>query len=395
MPTKKIILSKELKEVLIKLDSAISKTLLTEEVDESMILKPEKNFNYIDLSTSVKGHLSYLTQEKMDKIDQKDDNVFWEPKMRFHARPGSLIKKMFNNFSGCEIENFATQFLSIVDPPIYRMETVKGEDIAKYYNYMHYSEQRGSLGNSCMKSVDKNYFDIYVNNPEVINMLIMLDQHDKVMGRAIVWLDKNFTIMDRVYTTNDSFVNYFINWAKNNNCFYKKFNNCYSPKNMIYDSNEKICNFEIPLKKSKFERYPYLDTFKWLDIKENIIYNYIPKDIENIITVSDHMGGYLNNTYYAFCDFTNNLHSPNDIVFLKYANKNAYAGRVVKSKVNDTMIYDEHYIYDDVLNDNIFNKEYDHLNNHEKIEKEREKMKTMPNDEKIFSHDFKYLKYEG
>ena len=31
-------------------------------------------------------------------------------------------------------------------------------------------------------------------------MLVMLDQHDKVMGRSIVWIGDDFKIMDRIYS---------------------------------------------------------------------------------------------------------------------------------------------------------------------------------------------------
>jgi len=363
MSNRKIIISNELKEVLKKINSNISTTILKGVVCENILSNPEKNFNYLDLSRAPKGHISYLTQDKITKIEQDDETKnYWNVKMRYCARPGSVIKKIFNSFSGSEIENFTTQFLSIVDPPIYSMSIVKGDDISKYYNHNSYCEQSGSLGYSCMKAVDNSFFDIYVQNPDTINMLVMLNQHDKVMGRAVLWLGENFKVLDRIYVSNDSYIPYFIQWARENKCYYKEYNNWYTPKHLMFDYEAVNKDFEIQLKVSKFEKYPYLDSFKWLNTKTRKIYNFKPKTSHNIITVSDHMGGYLRYDHFDFCAFTNNMYHSNDIVFLEYVNKKAYIGNIVRSKINDTLIFKSHAFYDDDLKDYIFDSEYDIFN---------------------------------
>lgn len=375
MSRRKIIVSQELKEILLKINSQVSTTLLLEEVDETLLSQPEKNFNYLDLSTSIKGHLSYLTQEKMDKIDQQDESKdYWNAKMRYHARPGSVVKKIFNSFKNHEIEHFTTQFLSIVDPPIYTMKVVSGADIAKYYNYTNYSETRGSLGSSCMSAVDEKFFDIYVNNPDSINMLVMLNQHDKVMGRAIIWIGEDFKVLDRVYVSNDLYTKHFTGWAKENNCYYKEYNNWYTPKHMKIGDDSVFGEFEIKLNISKFDKYPYLDSFKWLNLRTNKITNFKPKTLRNVRTLSDHMGGFFKADYFDFCGFTNNLYLSCDITWLPYIQKNAYIGDIVKSNINNVSIYSRHAKYDNVLNDYIFNDEFNSHNNMVAIEKKRQEI---------------------
>jgi len=370
---RKIVISEALKEVLLKIDdrSYVRQLLLREEVDERLLTHPDKNFNYLDLSSSNKGHISYLTQDKIDKIEAEEDKDYWKPKMRYTARPGSVMKKLFK-CDGYDIENFATQFLSLVDPPIFRMEIVKGKDIAKFYNYSNYYQQCGSLGASCMKGSPENYFDIYVENEDVVSMLVMLDQHDKVMGRSILWSVGEEKLLDRIYVCNDMYMNYFYNWAKENKCYYKEHNNWSTPKNIIFNGEKIIKEFEIDLKNVEFGNYPYLDTFKWLNKKEGKIYNYIPKGkLNDLIVISDHMGNYFDSDYFAFCEYSNDLCMSRDMVHLDYLNMNVYRGHTVRSYVLDTYIISSHSTISKEIQDRIFNEEYDRFNDKEKIEKKK------------------------
>jgi len=366
MASRKLIITPELKNVLVKINSDIARLLLQEDIDDNTLSHPEKNFNYFDLSHTSKGHLSYLTKDRIDKIELEDKN-FWEPKKRYHARPGSVIKKLFK-IHDWELENFTTQFLSIVDPPVFRMEVVKGEDVAKYYAQVNYFERRGSLGGSCMACVPSNFFQIYVENPEQINMLVMLDQHDKVMGRAVLWNGADFRLMDRIYVCNDLYINYFYNWAKENKCYYKKFNNWSTPKHLIFNDEEVIKEFDIILDKSHFELYPYLDTFKWLDLETRKISNYTPKDNTNVICVSDHRGGHLMYNYFVFCDMEHDVHMSSEIVYIDYMNMNVYSGNAMRSYTLDRWIWKDHAVLCDEIRDYIFNEKYDQYNDHTIIE---------------------------
>jgi hypothetical protein len=194
----------ELKEVLSKItNNVISDILLNEDEIPDDHLNIKKTLNYIDLSKTHKGYLSYLTQDRIDKISEDPDEDFWNPKLRYFGKPGSVMKKLLS-IDNWTIENFSNQFQAIIDPPNYRLELVRGRDIAKYYNPSNHSQRGGTLGNSCMNNAESDVFDFYVKNENVIGMLVMLDQHDKVLGRAIFWDDgKGFKFMDRIYIYND------------------------------------------------------------------------------------------------------------------------------------------------------------------------------------------------
>jgi len=83
---------------------------------------------------------------------------------------GKFIKKVLSATTDAQIEEFVNELKAVQDNLKEKIELVSGEEIAKWYKSENcYSG--GSLGNSCM--VDKNFFDIYIQNPESVNLLII------------------------------------------------------------------------------------------------------------------------------------------------------------------------------------------------------------------------------
>jgi len=367
--TKKIIITEELKKILNQINNPLSHLILNENISDDNIVDLDKYINYIDISQSNKGHLSYLTKDRISKIENSEDKDYWKAKMRYHGRPGSVLKKLFHPNLSRHFEDFSMKYISIADKPEYHMELVNGNDIAKYYDYKNYYNQNGNLGGSCMSRVPSDFFDFYVQNVRNINLLVMLDQHDKIMGRAIIWIGNDFKLMDRIYTCNDLYESYFEDWAKSNNVMHKEYNNYKTPMHIIDPTNNTniIKKYVINLEQSSFNKYPYLDSFKWLNRKTNKIYNYIPENQEDLIVLCDSMGGHLNKDTYDFDDITNEMYCKNDIIYIEYMNKKVYIGNTFKSCVYDTYIYQKHSIYSDEIKDYIFNKEYDNHNDYEKI----------------------------
>lgn len=387
--TRKLIITDDLRKVLLQIkNNYISSYLLLEDIDDNILNHPEKEFNYIDLSHTTKGHLSYLTKEKIDKIEASENKDFWEVKVRYHSRPGSLVKKMFK-VPDYQIESFTTQLLSIVDPPIYSMKVIKGEDIAKYYSHAEHAQPYGSLGSSCMKMSPREYFDIYVHNPNQINMLVMFDHHDKVMGRAILWNGNGFKLMDRIYICNDTYLTYFYNWAIENNCYYKEFNTWNTPKHLMFNNEKVIKEFEITLDKTQFNHYPYLDTFKWLDRMDKKIYNYIPAKYKDekyldekylpeydgdMVVISDHQGGSFEHDYFKFCDMTHYCNLKSDIMHLDYLGMDVYTGETIHSHTLNKYIYREHAVINNDIRDYVFIPEYDKFNDASLIEAKKKEL---------------------
>ena len=103
----------------------------------------------------------------------------------------------------------------------------------------------------------QKYLDIYCVNTNVCSLLILKDINDKskIIGRALIWETSIGKFMDRIYYIKDSDINLFTKYAKDNNMHFKT-----SPN---YNKEQKIT---IQLENFNFKYYPYMDTFKYLNL---------------------------------------------------------------------------------------------------------------------------------
>jgi len=110
----------------------------------------------------------------------------------------------------------------------------------------------------------QEYFGIYVNTPEVCQLVILFDdrEDDIIKGRALLWKLKtpeNKTFLDRIYTIADSDVNLFKDFAKENDWLYKEDQD--SSPGPILDKDDKYYdNIKVQVKPMRYDYYPYVDT---------------------------------------------------------------------------------------------------------------------------------------
>ena len=228
----------------------------------------------------------------------------------------------------------------------------------------------------------KKFFGMYVDNPSVIKMLIMVDDNDLIMGRALLWNIDDNKVMDRIYTTNDEeFQYHFKKWAITNGYIYKheqKWNNT-----LMFESNgEKIeKQLQIKLNSFKYDKYPYLDTFKFFDRNSGVIYNYLPEN-DSIKTICAPDGSILPGDY-LMQDFKTNLFQHRgEMVPIYYLdgtiNKSSrfftHSPNTDFSRVNNLYILKDDSKYSEEIDDFIFNEELDHLNDKEGMEIIRRKI---------------------
>ena len=191
----------------------------------------------------------------------KEDINVNKSEMRIGRFIRGILQKYKKEFTDSEIESFVNTYKAILDfdkSKFDLFEIIKGKDIKKYYYEKNYLNQKGSLGSSCMKYERcQKYLDIYCENEDVCSLLILKDIEDKskIIGRALIWETNIGKFMDRIYYIKDSDVNLFSKYAKDNDMHFKT-----SPN---YNKDQKIT---IQLKNFKFKYYPYMDTFKYLDL---------------------------------------------------------------------------------------------------------------------------------
>lgn len=214
-----------------------------------------------------------------------------------------ILTKAGYNFTPIQIEDFVNKYkaqMKLRNNTLSRFEIVKGEDIRKYYLVDSYFVKKGSLGGSCMKGKScQPYFDIYVDNPEQISMVILkqeegyvedyvdedtgevvtLPVEDKITGRALLWTDdKGRKIMDRIYVNNTADIEFFKEFANKNGFLYKKEQD-FNEDTPLMLGNTQLSSEEsiivVKLKENIDYRngYPYMDTLKYYVIETGILTN--------------------------------------------------------------------------------------------------------------------------
>lgn len=235
--------------------------------------------NYIDVENK-SGFISYLSDKKARNLDDP-----FNSNQRIRTTVGRFLNNFYNNnsinfiFNGCrindhDIEIFSNLYKSAQEYKDSKFKIFKGNKIKKCYTSSNYKSNTGILGSSCMNN--KDFLDIYTKNPEVCKILVLVDEEDKILGRALLWkLSKKFLkkewFMDRVYVSSDYNMDKFKRWAKEKDYLYKNGFNM-DGENFIVDGKIVSGRISVDLD-AKVKEYPYLDTLYFLNSKKNKISN--------------------------------------------------------------------------------------------------------------------------
>lgn len=186
----------------------------------------------------------------------------------------AILKSAKLNFSNKEIEDFVNLYKATFDimaDKLNQFDIVKGDDIAYWYNIDRYESGGGSLNNSCMSEVEDSYFDIYTENKQVsLIILYSDDSNETIKGRAILWeakIDGNPSMfMDRIYTTHDSDVELFKQYAQKNEYWYKNTQNMDQESSITDGKINKYSLIIAYLNDVDFDYYPFIDTLSYISL---------------------------------------------------------------------------------------------------------------------------------
>ena len=195
---------------------------------------------------------------------------------RVGASIQTLLRAVDAKFTNAEIEQFVNKYKSEFDKfndAFRNFELVSGREIHHWYqstNYLH-GTSKGQLSNSCMGRARESWLEIYTQNPDVCQLLILKDddQQDKIKGRALVWklaLPAGITYVDRIYTHDDSDLELFKQYIKDQGWYLKsRYTNSTSDTTMIGPDGIQSRPSELIVKvqAKDYSGYPYLDTFKF------------------------------------------------------------------------------------------------------------------------------------
>lgn len=301
--------------------SEVARTLLHKRLNKDILV--DENINFICVSKNDPTKISYLTQERIENISKSETDDYWTTSKRYACKPGSFVGKILKDIPPKEVENFASLYKTFTSKKDVEFKIVSGDDILKYYYHENYFNQRGSLGNSCMKSNScQEYFDIYTKNP-MISMLVMLAPNEKLLGRALLWQIGDEKIMDRIYTIqDDTHLHHMTKWATDNGYIYKAHQNWQTCQTFSDGKNKFEKKLSIKIDSWNHDSYPYLDSFKWLDVKTGILTNFKPENFtlydssDDFRTLTSSCGDYERGDYLAFCEIDREYSHRADIIEL-------------------------------------------------------------------------------
>ena len=230
------------------------------------------------------------------------DNEIWT-KSRSPVRIGRFLNRVFpNKFTAAQIEEFTNKFKAVQEKKSEKFILVKGDDIAFWYSNKNYFSDEHTLGNSCMKGKPATYFEIYTKNPDKCQMLCIVEENEegveKLKGRALLWKidsikgsvstpnpEKFDYFLDRQYAIDDSIVQKMRDYAASQGWAFKARNSHSSFSGIIFNGKSFNIGMEVQLESTKFGKYPYMDTFRRLNLSDGILYNDDDRE--------DHAGQYI------------------------------------------------------------------------------------------------------
>ena len=378
--TSDIITSNDLDYVLeqIKDNSEVARLLLKQRHSVENLV--DNHINYISISGSDKTKISYLTTERIDSLLSNGEDL-WTSSKRFHIKPGAFVSKLFKNIHPKEVENFSQLFRNVQTKITSNFRVVNGNNILHYYHHGSYLSESGSLGNSCMKyDACQDYLELYTENKDKISMLVLVADNHGLIGRALLWTIGDMKIMDRIYTIDDeTYQFHFKKWADDNGYWYKKeqrWNN-----SLFFESKGKTIYKEISceLNSFKFNNYPYMDTFKFVDDEGNL-YNYQPGG--NFYTLSTTDGGRQSDNHLRFDGIDRVYRYSHETVYLDYLGLYTHQPKCFYSESNDCYILRKDAVMCEESRDYIFGDEWNHLNNVEQIKARIKRYSDRPSREK-------------
>ena len=214
----------------------------------------------------------------------------------------------------------------------------------------------------------QDYMNIYVDNREQVKMLAMLNQDGRLIGRALLWDFDSYKIMDRIYTTCDEDLQFFFKkWATDNGYLYKAEQNWFNTLffEQIGQKRQEL-KLSIKLNNNGYRRYPYMDTFKFINYETGELYNYMPEGV-SFRTLCSSDGSRYDSDYLRFDSIDKVLRYRGDAVWIEYLGIYTSQNNTHYSETNDQYILNKDCFYDETIQDYIFNAENEEMNNKEKL----------------------------
>jgi hypothetical protein len=183
------------------------------------IKTPFMTNSYFDV-TDTNDTVSYLPVDKYRRLEGADDP--YKSRLRQVVKVGKFLRMLNKAFTDRDVELLVNSYKASYDICISglsdKLRLVSGEDVRYWYCEDQYVKGGGDLNASCMRYKNKGpEMQMFVDNPDVTQMLILTDEKNKLLGRALVWRlaePPGATYMDYTYTRHDKDKELFTMYAE-------------------------------------------------------------------------------------------------------------------------------------------------------------------------------------
>lgn len=259
--------------------------LLHDAFTKGQLVDKSLNYNWIDV-TDQDAMISFTSDRNAERFNN-DPNTIWSSKRQPYSvgkLARAILPELGYKISGDkEIEEFVNLYKASKIDTSKKFEIITGANIKNFYIQDIYAEGSGTLSKSCMRYEKcQPYFKIYTKNGDICRLLTYTDENGKLLGRALIWkidkaelkkgpnenYDSNIEyFMDRVYTTNESDVLKFTDYAKKNNWLIKYKMSASNEESLqfLHGSTWLYGRIIVKLNRLYFDEYPYVDTLKFSD----------------------------------------------------------------------------------------------------------------------------------
>jgi len=172
----------------------------------------------IDIDVKLDNLITFLPVAKSKEVSTEEK---YKSRLRQQVKIGRFFSKMNDALTPAEAENLSNKYKAAwmsTNKAEDGLSVVKGEDIRYWYLNSHYNRSGGSLNSSCMQdSNDQHRFNIYCENPNKVALVIVVDDNEKLLARALLWrltTPPSTVYLDRIYSVDRKYEQVILNRAK-------------------------------------------------------------------------------------------------------------------------------------------------------------------------------------
>lgn len=230
------------------------------------------------------------------------------------------------------------------------IRVVDGEEIKYWYLEDNHNEETlkgsGTLGKSCMRySLCQEYFEIYVQNPDVCKMIILTKEEDEevLRARALIWkTELSDWYLDRIYYTDASERILIQEYAKKNYSIKHAYDSGITPRLTI----------QLTSKTLDYDIYPYMDSFPYYYLTEKKLYNYEPivSDRSKLFQIQT-TDGNAEPMDRVYCELDGNYYSSDEMIWSEYHQCDIPSSKSVYSYYSQSEIFEPQACHSNALED--------------------------------------------